>query len=57
MVDGDVLGDTVGSHRPVTGVRVDAIQPAEETGDGARGMVEGGLGELIPTSTWLWPST
>ena len=25
------------------------FQPAEETGDGARGMVEGGLRELVPT--------
>ena len=32
-----------------SGTLVLVFQPAEETGDGARGMVEGGLGELIPT--------
>jgi len=31
------------------GTLIAVVQPAEETGDGARGMVEGGLGELIPT--------
>ncbi|WP_041796785.1 amidohydrolase [Modestobacter italicus] len=31
------------------GTLVTLFQPAEETGDGARGMVDGGLGELIPT--------
>ena len=31
------------------GTVIAVFQPAEETGDGARGMVEGGLGELIPT--------
>jgi amidohydrolase len=30
------------------GTLVALFQPAEETGDGARGMVEGGLAELIP---------
>jgi hippurate hydrolase len=31
------------------GTLVALFQPAEEVGDGARGMVESGLGELIPT--------
>jgi hippurate hydrolase len=31
------------------GTLVALFQPAEETGDGARGMVEGGLADLIPT--------
>jgi hippurate hydrolase len=31
------------------GTLIALFQPAEETGDGARGMVEGGLAELIPT--------
>jgi hippurate hydrolase len=30
------------------GTLVALFQPAEETGDGARGMVQGGLGDLIP---------
>ncbi len=30
------------------GTVITVFQPAEETGDGARGMVEDGLGELIP---------
>jgi amidohydrolase len=32
-----------------SGTLVLVFQPAEETGDGARGMVEDGLGELVPT--------
>jgi amidohydrolase len=32
-----------------SGTVVALFQPAEETGDGARGMVESGLAELIPT--------
>jgi amidohydrolase len=32
-----------------SGTLIALFQPAEETGDGARGMVDGGLGELIPT--------
>ncbi|MGH3435829.1 MAG: amidohydrolase [Sciscionella sp.] len=31
------------------GTLITLFQPAEEVGDGARGMVDGGLGELIPT--------
>ena len=31
------------------GTLIALFQPAEETGDGARGMVEGGLADLIPT--------
>jgi hippurate hydrolase len=31
-----------------SGTLIALFQPAEETGDGARGMVEGGLAELIP---------
>ena len=31
-----------------SGTLVALFQPAEETGDGARGMVDGGLAELIP---------
>jgi amidohydrolase len=38
-------------RRHWTGTLVVLFQPAEETGDGARGMVEGGLAELIPTPT------
>jgi amidohydrolase len=34
-----------------SGTLVALFQPAEETGDGARGMVEDGLAELIPTPT------
>jgi hippurate hydrolase len=34
-----------------SGTLIALFQPAEETGDGARGMVEGGLRELIPTPT------
>src|SRR3954454_18660458 len=33
------------------GTVVALFQPAEETGDGARGMVEAGLADLIPTPT------
>jgi amidohydrolase len=32
-----------------TGTVIAVFQPAEETGDGARGMVDDGLGELVPT--------
>ena len=32
-----------------TGTLVALFQPAEETGDGARGMVDAGLGTLVPT--------
>src|SRR3954451_24427995 len=34
-----------------SGTLIALFQPAEETGDGARGMVECYLGELIPTPT------
>src|SRR4051794_5223944 len=34
-----------------SGTLIALFQPAEETGDGARGMVEDGLGDLIPTPT------
>jgi amidohydrolase len=34
-----------------SGTLIALFQPAEETGDGARGMVAGGLAELIPTPT------
>jgi amidohydrolase len=32
-----------------TGTLITLFQPAEEVGDGARGMVEGGLADLVPT--------
>ncbi|WP_448620250.1 amidohydrolase [Geodermatophilus sp. URMC 65] len=32
-----------------TGTLIALFQPAEETGDGARGMVEAGLADLVPT--------
>jgi amidohydrolase len=32
-----------------SGTLIALFQPAEETGDGARGMVDGGLGDLLPT--------
>jgi amidohydrolase len=32
-----------------SGTLIALFQPAEETGDGARGMVDAGLGDLIPT--------
>src|SRR4051795_10036943 len=38
-------------RRSWTGTLVALFQPAEETGDGARGMVEGGLASLIPSPT------
>jgi amidohydrolase len=34
-----------------SGTLIALFQPAEETGDGARGMVDDGLGDLIPTPT------
>jgi amidohydrolase len=42
----DLLADGTSSWR---GTLVALFQPAEETGDGARGMVDAGLGQLIPT--------
>lgn len=39
------------------GTVVALFQPAEETGDGARGMINDGLASLIPARMWRWPST
>src|SRR3954447_21014922 len=38
-------------RRSWSGTLVALFQPAEETGDGARGMVEGGLASLVPAPT------
>jgi amidohydrolase len=42
----DLLASSSGHWQ---GTLVALFQPAEETGDGARGMVEDGLGRLVPT--------
>ena len=57
-----LLGAAPAARRPQrrsgSGTVVALFQPAEETGDGARGMVDDGLAAiLLGTSTWRWPST